>query len=99
MSKLYILTRRDLSRSQRAVQAGHAVAEWLLHNNSNKNWTNGTLVYLAVRNEQELNSWIGDLESKQISFVSFKEPDRNYETTAIAILGNSELFKSLPLMN
>jgi hypothetical protein len=32
MNKLYIIIRKDLSASQRAVQAGHAVAEWILEN-------------------------------------------------------------------
>lgn len=30
MQKLYVLIRSDLSHEQQAVQAGHAVAEWLL---------------------------------------------------------------------
>jgi len=30
MKKLYILIRKDLSNSYRTVQAGHAVAEWML---------------------------------------------------------------------
>ena len=29
--KLYILNRSDLKSAYMAVQAGHAIAEWLLH--------------------------------------------------------------------
>jgi peptidyl-tRNA hydrolase len=45
MKKLYVLIRKDMSKSQQAVQAGHAVAEYLLKRPNTK-WDNGTLVYL-----------------------------------------------------
>ena len=54
--KLYVLVRKDLPKSQQAVQAGHAVAEYLLRGPSTV-WGNGTLVYLGVRNEHELKWW------------------------------------------
>ena len=60
MNKLYALVRKDLSPSQRAVQAGHAVAEWLLRG-PKTDWDNGTLIYLGVRNEDELNCWMRKL--------------------------------------
>jgi len=58
--KLYVLVRKDLSVSQRAVQAGHAVAEWLLHGPETK-WNNGTLIYLGVKHEMELEKWADKL--------------------------------------
>lgn len=54
--KLYVLVRKDLSKSQQAVQAGHAVAEFLLRGPSTF-WGNGTLVYLGTRNETDLKWW------------------------------------------
>ena len=54
--KLYVLVRKDLSKSQQAVQGGHAVAEYLLSGPLTA-WSNGTLVYLGVRNETELKFW------------------------------------------
>ena len=54
--KLFVLVRKDLSKSQQAVQAGHAVAEYLLRGPSTF-WGNGTLVYLGVRNETDLKWW------------------------------------------
>lgn len=50
MSKLYVLVRNDLKYSSPAVQAGHAVAQFLLEN-PNSEWNNHTLVYLKVQSE------------------------------------------------
>jgi hypothetical protein len=54
--KLYVIVRKDLYKSQQAVQAGHALAEYLLHGPPTA-WHNGTLIYLGVSNENELKFW------------------------------------------
>ena len=95
-NKLYIVTRKDLSKSQQAVQAGHALAEFIL--NRNTEWDNGTLVYLQVSDENELKRLLLSLESSNIDYVKFREPDRDNEITAIASLGSNKFFKKLNLL-
>lgn len=68
MKKLYCLVRKDLSTSQQAVQAGHAVAELLLRGDIN-GWDNGTLIYLGVENEKALHDWMERLDSKEIGYT------------------------------
>lgn len=96
--KLYVLVRKDLSKSQQAVQAGHAVAEWLLRNPDSQEWTNGTLVYLIVHNEQELFEWTDKLDGLGVSWTGFREPDIGNQMTAMATLGNDRLYSQLPLL-
>jgi len=93
--KLYVLVRKDLASSYQAVQAGHAVAKWLLHD---KSWKNETLIYLGVNDEQALKRWMDKLDYRQVPYVIFKEPDINNEITALATNGNSKLFNKLNLM-
>ena len=85
MEKLYVLVRKDLSKSQQAVQGGHAVAEYLLHGRLSS-WNNGTLVYLAMHDEDDLKSWGEVFDIMGAWWVPYREPDRNNELTAIAAL-------------
>ena len=95
--KLYVLVRKDLSKSQQAVQAGHAVAEYLLHGPFTS-WGNGTLVYLLVHDEQELKDWIDKLRAMPYNVIMFKEPDKNNEITAIATECDEKVVRKLRLL-
>jgi len=93
--RLYVLVRKDLPKSYQAVQAGHAVAEWLLYDQS---WQNETLVYLGVNNENELLDWKERLDFNNIKHASFREPDIGDQLTAIATLSDGKIFKKLKLI-
>ena len=95
--KLYVLVRKDLSRSQQAVQAGHVVAEYLLRGPKTL-WGNGTLVYLGVRDENDLKWWYQQIFDAGFPVVAFYEPDRNYEATAIATECDDLLVRKLKLI-
>jgi hypothetical protein len=93
--RLYVLVRKDLDPQYRAVQAGHAVAEWLLHNQS---WRNETLIYLGVPNEFSLYRWADKLDRKGIEWMGFREPDIGNQLTAIASVNDGRIFKNLELL-
>lgn len=96
MHKMYVLTRRDLSVPQQAVQAGHAVAECILRD-LHDGW-NGTLVYLGVNDEEELLQWKDKLTFRKIPHAEFREPDIGDRMTAIAAVGNGSRFSKLKLL-
>jgi len=85
--KLYALVDKNLSRSQQAVQAAHAVAQYLLENPDTE-WANGTLVLLKT----EINEFIPYADSY------FMEPDMNNKITALTFLGNDDKVKNLRLI-
>jgi len=89
--------RKDLSVSQRAVQAGHAVAEFCLHSPSTS-WSNGTLIYLGVRNLNQLEKLMYQLNNENITFFEFREPDLYNQVTAIATDQHCELFERIRLL-
>jgi hypothetical protein len=95
--KLYVAVRKDLSNSQRAVQAGHAVAEYML-NSPESNWRNQTLIYLGVKGLTQLENLKMKLEMNDIQFVEFREPDIGNQTTAIASERGSKIFSKLNLL-
>ena len=95
--RLYVLVRKDLESSYRAVQAGHAVAEWLLHDHS-KVWKNSTLIYLGIDDEDALTCWINKLTMRGIKWVGFKEPDIGNQLTAIAVESDGKIFNKLKLL-
>ncbi len=95
--KMYVVVRKDLSKSQQAVQGGHALAEHVLLNRDLE-WNNGILVYLGVRNETELAELTKRLEDEGIHHTGFREPDIGNQMTAIASLGNNRHFETMNLI-
>lgn len=94
--KMYVIVRNDLTTGQKAVQAGHALAEWMLEDS--ESWKNTTLVYLAVKDKDHLEMLVCDLQWSDVKYVQFNEPDINNEITAIASYGMNKAFKKLRLL-
>jgi hypothetical protein len=94
--RLYVLLRKDLKPDYASVQAGHAVAEFLLHA-SDYGWRNGTLLYLGIENEEQLSLWGEKLTDLGIEWKGFREPDIGDEMTAIACVNDGKVFSNLPL--
>ena len=94
--KLYVIVRKDLSLSQRAVQAGHALAQYLL--DGSKKWKNETLIYLGVKGLPQLLTLKRKLDNQKIDYVIFHEPDINNEPTAIASDEDCEIFSKINLL-
>lgn len=92
--KLYVLVNSKLDLAYQGVQAGHAVAQWLL-DHPQQTWNNHTLVYLACSN---LPLWVLKLKRTGFGFSTFREPDIEDEMTAIAICCDGKMFRNLKLM-
>ena len=96
----YVLVRnlKDVSHntSSEAVQAGHAVAEWMKTHPGK--WNNEYLIYLSVDSEEDLHRWGSKLERHGLDWVMFHEPDMNNEATALAAVAERNVFDRLPLL-
>jgi hypothetical protein len=97
MERLYVVVRNDLDIAYAAVQAGHAVAAWLLAN-PNNSWQNRTLVYCTVQDEQRLSILSMKLDSKGYAHAKFFEEDMSNQLTALACLTQSNFFDNLKLL-
>lgn len=86
--KIYLVTRRDLTISQQAVQCCHALAQFY-HENPiiTSFWLKESnyLSLLTVENEQELYKLLASAEFNNIACSIFRENDMNDEITAIAL--------------
>lgn len=94
--KLYVVVSRDMKASQRAIQAGHAVADFVIRN-PNSEWRGHSLVYLKVDTEDELERLLM-VDGADIGY--FREPYWDNKLTAVALFGKDvgELLSSLPLL-
>ena len=88
MRKLFLVTRADLPAGQQAVQAAHAMREFVEHHpEHDRAWyrESNTLAFLAVPNERALGVLLKKARRRDIPVAAFHEPDRNNEMTAIAL--------------
>lgn len=92
-NKLYVLIDKSLDPVYGCVQGGHAVAQWLIENESG--WRNEYLIYLSA----DVEKWKRKLMLLDINFTEFKEPGLGYKTTSLAVLGHDSLFKKLNLIS
>jgi hypothetical protein len=74
----YVIVRKDLSNSQMAVQASHAVAEAMKYDNSH-----GSIILLGVETEEELLESYGYLKECGVKVFEFREPFYDNSLTAI----------------
>lgn len=95
--KLFVIVRKDLSTSQTAVQAGHALAAYLLHSRFIR-WQNETLIYLGVKNLFHLEKLKLKFQRDNIPYTEFREPDLNNETTAISTDVSNKYVEKLNLL-
>jgi hypothetical protein len=58
-------------------------------------WKNGTLVFLSIRFPKGFQHWSDKLKSRNMIHSLYREPDQNYEPTALACLDEGEIFRTL----
>lgn len=86
--KLFLITRADLAPGQQAVQAAHALREFVNdHPDVDRDWyeKSKTLVLLAADNEDALAHVLREAQRRGVPAAAFFEPDLDDALTAIAL--------------
>jgi len=100
-SKLYLIVREDLSPAQQAVQAAHALRQWVEEcPEQDQLWfnTSNCLALVTVPNEREIKILYERALIRGIPTSMFREPDRGNEVTSIVIAPTGRnICKHLPL--
>jgi len=98
------VTRRDLPTGYQAVQAGHAAIEFQYeHPVIAKQWHEESkyLIFLAVKDEEELYNLKQNAIKRGIAYTVFHEPDIDNQLTAITLEPGTiarKLTSNLPLL-
>jgi len=86
--KLFLVTRSDLPPGQQAVQAVHAMRQFVAeHPEVDLEWysKSNTLAFLEVPDEAALGVLRVKAMDRRIPVAAFREPDRDNELTALAL--------------
>lgn len=90
--RLYIIVRANITRSQQAIQAGHAVAKFVKE--FPDIWANRTLLYLRVGSEEDLLELKSKLDLISSNVVAYTDPSWN-SVTAIGVFGSPEVIEAV----
>jgi peptidyl-tRNA hydrolase len=83
-----VITRRDLTVGQQMLQSAHAAIEFQHeHPEIAKEWNTQSkyLIFLSVKNEQELQRLLQKIQIRNLKYSIFIEPDIDNQLTAIAV--------------
>ena len=86
--KLRTITRSDLPIGYQAVQSAHAAIQFQHeYPEEAKEWytKSNYLIFLSVKDENELKNFIRKLENERVKFSVFREPDINNQITAVTL--------------
>ena len=98
--KLYVVVPQTLSTPQKAVQGGHAIADFMIRNPESE-WKGHSLIFLTVPSDRDLESLYDEAQRWcRCELGWFHEPYWDDKLTSIAVYGDDagERLKSLPLM-